>query len=97
MTYYLWETAASYNTQVYCDGEFVKGWGSLPATVSPVQWGSVDWPAEKVWCNKEFDYFDGTYGSATVWNVEIDYNTKYCGGTASKVTVVTPKEGGCEY
>lgn len=93
MTYYLWEEnyniSINYNTRIYCDGEFSTGFHSVTAAAIVEQWGSVDWPAEKVWCNKEYDNFDGDFvrGSDTVWNVEKDYNTKYCGGTASKVTV----------
>ena len=93
LTYYLWEEnyniSINYNTRIYCDGEFSKGFHSVTAAAIVEQWGSVDWPAEKVWCNKEYDNFDGDFvrGSDTVWNVEKDYNTKYCGGTASKVTV----------
>ena len=101
LTYYMWIAPVGFNihTQVYCDGQFTKGWMSISVGHAAVQQGSVDWPAEKVWCNKKVtvDWLgDASFGSATVWNEEVDYNTEYCGGTASKVTFVED-ETVCKY
>ena len=92
LTYYLWTVPPgfSYYTQVYCDGQRTKAWLTYTVMDTPEQDGSVDWPAEKVWCNKKITIngWEAKLGSATVWNEEVDYNTEYCGGTASKITFV---------
>lgn len=92
LTYYLWMVPPgfSYYTQVYCDGQRTKAWLTYTIMDTPEQDGSVDWPAEKVWCNKKITIngWEAKLGSATVWNEEVDYNTEYCGGTASKITFV---------